>query len=178
MTGFRLYAIPMVSEALPRGWRIYVKEHPGQFEYVNRGERGRFRAFYESIRGVPGCRLIDMDASPFDLIDNARLVATVTGSASLEASARGKKSVIFGRPAFYGAPSVYSVETKKEIEEVISQPELPWESHRAALNEFLVRLHASSGDIDDPSPALMEAVNLRRASEVRSRVERSSEQVD
>ena len=88
--------VGMVAAALPAGWCVYVKEHPSQFAYGTWIERGRWLNFYDAIVAHPGVSLVPLGTPSFDLIDRARSVATIAGTSSWEALARGVPTLLFG----------------------------------------------------------------------------------
>lgn len=94
-------AIALLAETLPEGWMLYVKEHPSQFRFHSAGELCRWREYYEEIAAFPNVRLIPLDVSGIDLIDNAKAVATITGTSGWEGLVRGKPVLCFGA-AWYG----------------------------------------------------------------------------
>ena len=97
----QLLMVDLIARTVPPGWRVYVKEHPSQFYPKFAGERGRFPGYYEGLARIPGVHLVPLTLSPFDLIDGARAVATVTGSSGWEALARGVPVLLFGFGAWY-----------------------------------------------------------------------------
>jgi hypothetical protein len=95
-------AVSLVAAALPRGWRLYVKEHPSQFSYLGQGELSRWAEYYDELAALPGVRLVPTSVSSFELIDRSRAVASVAGAVGWEALVRGKPALCFGA-AWYGA---------------------------------------------------------------------------
>jgi len=97
----QLLMVDLVARTVPPGWRVYVKEHPSQFYPKFAGERARFPGYYERLASIPGVHLVPLTVSPFDLIDGARAVATITGTSGWEALARGIPVLLFGFGAWY-----------------------------------------------------------------------------
>jgi len=89
----QLENIKALARLLPFGWEIWVKEHA-----VATGDRTR--AWYDAVRTIPGARLIDPHASGRKLVLGASLVASVSGTASLEAGLLGIPAITFA-PMFY-----------------------------------------------------------------------------
>ena len=113
-----------LSEALPEGWHLYVKEHPSQW-----GPRGlnysssRYRGYYRRIARLPNVTLVPLELKSSVLIERARAVATVSGTAAWEALLRGKLAIIFGHPWYQNAPNLMrgdSVESCKRCFKAIS----------------------------------------------------------
>jgi len=106
----QLLMLQMLSAALPQGWKIYVKEHPTQWKLNGRAySMFRFRGFYETIAALPNTVLLPITTKSASLIEHAKAVATVTGTAGWEAVLRGKPALVFGYPDYLYAPGVFLV---------------------------------------------------------------------
>jgi RimJ/RimL family protein N-acetyltransferase len=99
--------IEAVARAIPPGWSVYVKEHPSQLAQWQVGERGRRLSDYAAMAALPNVRLVPLDTEPFDLIDNARAVASITGTSGWEAIARGIPVLCFGIAWYQGCDGVF-----------------------------------------------------------------------
>jgi hypothetical protein len=93
----QIYMLRLLSEALPEGWSLYVKDHPSQFvsSYTRYGEHFRSVGFYQSINELSNARLIPLNTDAFTLIDRCQAVATVTGNSAWEGVIRGKPGLVF-----------------------------------------------------------------------------------
>lgn len=111
--------VDMIASALPAGWRIYVKEHPSQFAPQFVSERGRWTTIYDAMRSIPNVSLVARDTPSFDLIDNARAVATITGTSSWEAIVRRIPTLVFGEPWYKGCPGSFTVRTHDDCEHAL-----------------------------------------------------------
>jgi len=111
--------IETVARSLPPGWLLYVKEHPSQLAPWQTGERGRRLADYARFSAIPGVRLVPFDTKPFDLIDRARAVATVTGTSGWEAIARGVPVLCFGIAWYQGCDGVFDVRRSEDLSAAI-----------------------------------------------------------
>lgn len=92
-------AIKLLSETLPDGWKIYVKEHPRQ---VNSHPDVRYTHFrtvkdYEKIQSLPGTHLVHPTFNSHHLIESCRMTASCTGSTVWEGMVMGKPGLNFGR---------------------------------------------------------------------------------
>ncbi len=100
-----------ISRSLPLEFKLYVKDHPGM-----RNRRGR--KFFKELRKLPNVRLIDTGYKGVELIRNAKLVMTITGTAGWEATLLGKPVITFGK-VFYNDLSfvarVHNIETLPDI---------------------------------------------------------------
>ncbi len=89
----QLENIRALARLLPSGWEIWVKEHA-----VATGDRSG--QWYDDVRAIPGARLIDPHANGRQLVLGAALVASVSGTASLEAGLLGIPAITFA-PMFF-----------------------------------------------------------------------------
>lgn len=88
--GDQILMIEMLSYHLPEGYTIYVKENPKQLSNY------RSTKYYLKILSLPNVKLVSTSFNSFDLINNAKAVATLTGTVAYEAMAKGKPAFVFG----------------------------------------------------------------------------------
>ena len=128
--------VAMISKALPKGWKVYVKEHVSQFSTKLYGERGRSAIFYDQLLALGNVELVSLSYQSFDLIDNAKAVATVTGTSALEAINRGHVALIFGNVWFQSCEGIIFVSTKKDILEALKKIEHGYEPSKEKIEAF------------------------------------------
>lgn len=85
----QLYVIETLSKSLPVGYRLVVKEHPSML-----GRRDG--SYYARLRSLPNVRLVDPHADSAQVIRNAELIFTITGTTSLEALLLKKPVITLG----------------------------------------------------------------------------------
>jgi len=115
------YMIKLISQLVPKGWLVYVKEHPSQFvsSYARYGEK-RSRGFYRSILKCPNVRFVSLTSDTFSLIDNSMAVATVTGTVGWEAVVREKPALIFGHAWFKNCDGVFYIASVDDLTRAFS----------------------------------------------------------
>ncbi|WP_301185233.1 hypothetical protein [uncultured Helicobacter sp.] len=100
----QLTIIQMLHNALPSGWKLYIKEHPHQF-MLNNPEMVYFLynlkwwkslAFYEEIHKLQHTKLIDFDTPSKELIQYAKALATINGTIHIESTFHNKPCIVFG----------------------------------------------------------------------------------
>jgi len=113
----QLYMIELISKTIPKGWYLYVKEHPSQFvtSYARYGEHFRSYEYYNKIRELKNVKLISIKTDTFSLIDNAKAVATVTGTSAWESIIRGIPSITFGHSWFNHCNGVTYIESLEDL---------------------------------------------------------------
>ena len=109
-----------LAAALPEGYQLVVKEHPSTFRY-NFDPSYRSLELHEQISRLPNTRLVPLNFSPFDLIDKAAAVATITGTVGVEAIIRGKPVIVFGSAQYRGHKGVFRVCSSDEARSVMAQ---------------------------------------------------------
>ena len=91
-------AIKLLSTALPEGYHLYVKDHPRQFRDLIDIAKLNFRNIkeYEAINALPNTTFLHPNVNSEDIIKNAKIVSSCTGSALWEALREGIPALSFG----------------------------------------------------------------------------------
>lgn len=93
--------LSMLSKSLPKGWKLYVKEHMFQFIPHFSCEPTRTKEFYNRLKRIPNVEFVSLEIDSYTLIDKCKVVATVTGTVCFEAVTRGRPVFAFGNPTIY-----------------------------------------------------------------------------
>ena len=115
----QLVALKMLSQALPKEWKIYVKEHPHQFSVNTRQLYGypvatfKTKRFYDEVLKLENVLFIKTNIKSKDLIEKAEAVATLSGTSIIEAITLKKPVVVF-------APSRVFYKKIKDVNKVYS----------------------------------------------------------
>lgn len=124
----QLLMIRLLARWLPPGWRLLVKEAPGYlFAHITK-QVTRDKGFYARVASLPNASLVEPEADIFTLVDNARAVATVTGTVGWEALLRGRPALVFGHAWYRGCEGVHwagDEEACRRALEAIAQGERP-----------------------------------------------------
>ncbi|WIW44395.1 hypothetical protein ML401_23155 [Bradyrhizobium sp. 62B] len=110
----QLLMIRHIAAGKPKDWGIVVKEHPNQFSPHFAGGTCRDAEYYPAIAAM-GATIVSTSTDPFTLIDRAGVVATTGGTVALEATARGKRSMLFGDAWYRDCPGVTRVRTQADV---------------------------------------------------------------
>jgi len=111
-------AIEMVSKAIPDDWVVYVKEHPVQWGL--HGHICRSSSYYADLLQIPKVQLISLVNDPFEIIDNAQAVATISGTTGWEALVRGKPVITFGKTWYNDCIGVRHIKDEAECTRAIN----------------------------------------------------------
>ena len=105
--------IKHISKSLPIGYRLYVKEHPGQ---VTR--EWRKISFYKEILSIPNVQFLHHSVKIEDVMKKCSLLITINGAAGLEAAIYKKPSIIFSEGEHFSYSNLPSVHKLKSIDEL------------------------------------------------------------
>lgn len=110
----QLQVVRNIARSLPIGWELAIKEHP-----VMRGLRPL--SFYRALRSIPSVRLLPFATPTNEVVMGAQVVAVVSGTVGLEASAVGKPVLMFGEFPWDYAPGVRRAGKLDELPQRISE---------------------------------------------------------
>ncbi len=130
--------IDMLSKCAPADWKIYVKEHSSQWHPKFHGECYRSTDFYDRLVDLPNVQLVPVSTPNFELIDHARAVVTITGTAGWEAVVRGKPVFIFGHAWYKFCEGVFYVPSVEKCKAALSKIQAEY-----SVDHELVRLFLS-----------------------------------
>lgn len=102
-------AIECLHARLPAGWKIYAKENPKQTEFM------RGTGFFERLRLLENLEFVPRDTPSHALIRAAQVVATITGTAGMEALVVGKPVVVFGKAWYGGFSGVFPYQDSLDL---------------------------------------------------------------
>lgn len=155
----QLIIIKMLSESLPQGWILYVKEHPDmykmntyQFDYYIIYSRRFFnRYFVDKILELSNVKLIDYRIKSNQLIRNAQGVATVCGTVILEAVQYHKPLLLFAnenRVMYKYVDEIFMVnnfnDCKNAMNEIIEGYEPTYHNFEKIMSEYCFYISRNS----------------------------------
>lgn len=111
-------AIKLLSENLPKGVMLYVKEHPEIHQ--TRSFLSRFSELYSLVTSLDNVRLVEPSLSTFELIKNSKAISTITGTVGWEGLFRGKPVIIFGEVYYKYCDGVFNVYEKEDLKKAIN----------------------------------------------------------
>ena len=112
----QILMIQLLDQYIPKDIQIIVKEHKSQFYTHQESASGRDELFYKRILQISNrISFISESYDPFELIDQAKAVITISGTIGWESAIRGTPVLVFGRAWYENMPRVFKVKTKEDL---------------------------------------------------------------
>ena len=142
LLGDQLYLVQHAAAQMPRGTKLYVKEHPSQLLSAMNGHVGRPSNFYSDLASIPRVQIVPPQRDLSALIRSAEVILTVTGTVAVEGLFWGKTVVYFGHPWYQNLIGTNSFENFASGGTTFSTHSNQEPSHGTPeqnLKEFLLR---------------------------------------
>jgi hypothetical protein len=118
----QLLAIVALSNFIPLGWKIFVKEHPRQFDFwppdLRRLHSNRSE-LYSKLGKLKNVVMMPIELDSEILIKNSEVCSTISGSVGWQAINQGKPSIVFSNCWYSECNSCENVSGIDNIKEVI-----------------------------------------------------------
>lgn len=140
----QMLAIDIIAKSLPKGMKLYIKEHP-VYWMTKRAEgmsEGRSINFYNNIRRLKNVRLISHEADSDRLTDNCFAVATLRGTAGFESLFKGKPVLVFAGVFYENFKGVYRIRSVEDC--ILAIKEIG--KGNAHYSEYDLRVHLAAMD--------------------------------
>lgn len=134
-------AIKQISEALPAGMKLVVKEHQAMFRR-QLDPRARDLEFYDAVAGLHNVVVAPLDFDTFTLLDTSKAVVTLTGTVGFEALARKKKVIALGVAPYKDCENVFNPRCYADLVLVLSQ--IDCQASEGFLRDYLLWVEANS----------------------------------
>jgi hypothetical protein len=136
----QLLMIDMVSQTLPDGWVIYVKEHlPQWYPFHTQAYHYRYKGYYKHIDQKKNVILVPAETNPRELIKHSQTVATVTGTASWESLLSNKPSLVFGSVWYMHCKGIFRISEEEQCKDALQKIE---QGYRVEQGDIIRYLHA------------------------------------
>jgi len=129
----QLSVIKQLSQNLPKGWVLYVKEHPHQFKlhgpgwwyYLTSIHKYRTKEFYKEILKFDNVNLLKYKVKSQDIIKSAEVISTINGTIASEALALNKSLILFGHQStpFGLCKNTFKVTSSEQCKKAIERIE-------------------------------------------------------
>lgn len=167
----QIVVIQMLASCLPPGWKLYVKEHPHQFDvntksllYGNLYGAGALKTkrFYEEINKIKNVSFLKKETDMKKIITNCQAMATMTGTIAAETATYGKPVLVFApeRTLYKMAKGFYNItsydECKNAIGKIMNREQVCYDDFEEVCNKYLI-------DFSNESSGYQRAVEVIKA---------------
>ncbi|MDP3999608.1 MAG: hypothetical protein Q8P76_03400 [bacterium] len=137
----QIWTAKQLARSLPAHYKLYVKDHPAMFGY-------RRRSYYQELKKIPNVRLIDPAVDSLKLIGHSKLVATVSGTAGLEAALLKKPVISFGNVSYNLLSAIKRCENVEDLPILVKNQLDSYHYNEKDIINFLAALFKESVDVD------------------------------
>jgi len=128
----QLVIIKTISQSLPAGWVLYVKEHPLQFTQLNNFARYYFLAsiekfktkrYYDEIVKLQNVELLSTSIDSKDIIKHSQAISTINGTVVIEALKSKKPILMFsqGTTPLVNMKDIFDISTSQECKMILDE---------------------------------------------------------
>jgi len=110
----QISVIENIAKSLPMGYKLYVKDHPGQVIYG-----WRDISYYKQIMSLPNVEMLHYSLTSSQVIAKSSLVISIGGTPGIEALFYNKPSIVFTDQLYSNLPSVYRITNYEELPKAI-----------------------------------------------------------
>lgn len=137
----QIWLIKQTARSLPINYKLYVREHPAMFGY-------RARRFYKELKKIPNVKLINPLEPNLNLIKNAKLAITISGSSGWEALLLKKPVICFGNSLYTALPMVKKCRAIEDLPHLIKEQVEKFNYDEKALVDFVTAIYKESVNVD------------------------------
>jgi len=112
----QIEVIRHIAKSIPINYSLYVKEH------IAAKLRGWHNSqYYKQLIDIPNVTFINPQFDHNKLLENSQLLMTIRSSSALQAMKKGKPVIIFGEHPIEIMPSIFPVDSIKDLPELIKK---------------------------------------------------------
>jgi len=134
----QIQVIRNIANVLPKGYELYVKEHP-----MSVVRSWHSVSFYKEIMSLSNTKLIHPSVKSKDLIKKSSLIITISSTTGIEATFYKKPSIIFSDLDFSIISSVHKIKSINELSSAI-ETYLKKDVKLSDLNNYVNLIDANS----------------------------------
>ena len=134
----QLDVIKNIAKSIPIDYKLYVKEHQ-----IMKKRRWRPISYYKEILNLPNVKLIHPCVENSELMKNCSVVATIVGTAGIEAAFYLKPSINLADSGYSMLPSVHHLKSMEDLPQTIRKA-LGTKVEISDLNKYVNLISANS----------------------------------
>ena len=150
----QLWLIKQIARSLPLDFKLYVKEHPAMVGF-------RSRRFYRELKKIPNVKLVRPTIESLPLINTAKLIVTISGTAGWEAIQLKKPVIVFGDVFYEQLPMVKKCVAIEQLPYLVKEQLENFKHDETALLNFLKAIYQESVDVN-----FVQIWNIENASQI------------
>jgi hypothetical protein len=139
-----LLALDVLASSIPEDWIIYYKENPATFMGGGKGALARNEQFYKRLNAYKNVEIISVDVDTYQLIDESKAVASITGTACWESVVRGVPAIFFGNCWYQGCKSLFRIKTFEDCKLAIRKIEKGYLPNQNDIEKYVWAMQESS----------------------------------
>jgi len=145
--------LEMLIKILPKGYKIYYKEHPAMW-YVHNIKKLSYRdnAYYNRLKKLKNVKLVSSNISTFKLIDNCKAVATATATTGWESVIRGKPVFSFSKPWYSKCSGVFEISSLESLSKAMEQVENNFKPDHKKVDLYAQSIYNISSQLPHVQP--------------------------
>ena len=178
----QIHNIEMLAKTLPKGWKIYVKEHPNQLnlkfliknKYIGDNiKQYRNKLYYERILSIPNVELVDYKIPSSKLMQEThnnnenglRAISTINGTISIEAIHQNIPVILFDTASmpYEDIEDIHPIKSYDDVVTIMNVlQERDWQprydNYSNKIGKYLIKYSKGHGfELDDES--IMKIIN-------------------
>ena len=115
----QLFILDLLLAASPKEIKIFVKEHPWQFETIGQDKNERSINFYKYLLKDKRVKILSRSIPSERIINNAGIIVSTCGSVAWQSIELGKASIVFGWQWFTSCKSCFVVDSVEKLKKAI-----------------------------------------------------------
>ncbi|MFA6106345.1 MAG: hypothetical protein WC745_01585 [Patescibacteria group bacterium] len=137
----QLWLIKQIAQSLPLNFKLYIKEHAPMLGL-------RKRSFYRELKKIPNVVLVSPAADSLALINQAKLIYTISGTAGWEAIQLKKPVIAFSDIFYTKLPMVKKCQSIEDLPRITFEQLNDFRHDETALINFLAAIFRESAEVD------------------------------
>ena len=136
----------ILSQSLPKGWKIYYKEHFATFlKYEsNLSPLKKDKKFFLNLSKIPKVKLISHKSNTIQLVNNSKAVSSLAGTVGMEALINNKPVLIFGNTWYKGCKSIFHIKNINDCKKALKKIKKNFIPCQKDIKKYLYAVASSS----------------------------------
>ena len=131
--------LKILNKHLPKGWKIYYKEHFATFSQIafNVSPHRKDKNYYLKLSKLPNVKLISHEWNTKKLALKSKAVSTLSGTIGIEAAINNKPVLAFGNTWYMGCKSIFNIKNSIDCKLAIKKIENDYLPDQKEIKKYL-----------------------------------------